>query len=74
MWKRKREREKASLAEVRQVPVFVVMLIVVIELLVKNDLSDDHRLSRLQLVNTSSVCLFLKQSIFMNIQALAIPG
>lgn len=54
--------------------MFVVMLIVVIELLVRDDLSDNHRLSRLHLVNTSSECLFLKQSIFMNIQALAIPG
>jgi hypothetical protein len=54
--------------------MFVVMLIVVIKLPVKDGLSDNHRLSRLQLVNTSSECLFLKQSIFMNIQALANPG
>jgi hypothetical protein len=35
---------------VRQVLMFVVMLIVVIKLPVKDDLSDNHRLSRLQLV------------------------
>jgi hypothetical protein len=49
--------------------MFVVMLIVVIKLPVKDDLSDNHKLSRLQPVNIS-----MKQSIFMNIQALANPG
>jgi hypothetical protein len=60
--------------EARQVLMFVVMLIVVIKPPVKDGLTDNYRLSRLQLVNTFSESLFLNQSIFMNLQALAIPG